>query len=285
MWHGRYTCTGDLQLKVIDFVSRNAGKYIISREYASREHLQCYIEYPKAKKTWDNTFRSSFKELDRRDKYFVEDAGRTKIYVCKFEGRVTVEEVLERQSVGLLSYRGFTPEEIQEFNKIYWDDFALNSEKQKANKIEIILEPSPETKSEKTKKPRPPTFMRQCRNELEDEYPNIVWKHKHRKLVFMKVMDNLGMQCKNLDKFIIIRMVNGVLNSLIKNRKEWHEYWYQECFNDQLYLDGVVEIDDDDKVDEEYEKFTAYLEQIKKENEEEELKTINAAKLAYFGKK
>lgn len=270
-YHGRYTCSGDLQQRIVDFITRNADKYIIAREQATREHLQCYIEYKNTKKTWDNLFRTKFMEMHRNDKYFKEDKGTTIFYVCKEKD--------------ILAKRGFSDDDIEKFHSEY---HQKNQQQQISLNIEEILISPPETKQEKVKKPKPLTFMRQCRNELLEEFPDLDFQAKHKPLVFMKVMSNLGEQCKNLDKFIIIRMVNGVLNSLIKNRKKWHEYWYQECFGETLYgKNGLIQIpdDDDDIIDESDDAFKAYMQSIKEENERIERETIERAKFHFFNKK
>lgn len=270
-YQARYTCSGELQQSVVDFIMRNAQKYIIAREVASREHIQCYVETQITKKTWDNKFKLKFPEMDRRDKYFKEDKGSTIRYVCKDND--------------ILVKLGFSDDDIEKFHTEYHQQ---NPKPEISLNIEENLILLPEPKEEKTKKPKPPTFMRQCRNELEEEFPNLEFQKKHRRLVFLKVMNNLGEQCKNLDKFIIIRMVNGVLNSLIKNKKEWHEHWYQECFNELLYdKDGHVEIDEteDQKVDETEDQAKAYIEQIKKENEEAEKEILDRLKNRFFNSK
>jgi len=261
-YQARYTCSGELQSSIVDFITRNAQKYIIAKEIATREHIQCYIETEITKKTWDNKFRLKFPKMDRRDKYFKEDKDFTKFYVCKEKD--------------ILAKRGFSDEDIESFHTQYHQH---HSKQEISLKIEEILVPQPETKPEKVKKPRPPTFMRQCRNELEEEFPYIDWQQKHRPIVFSKVMNNLGEGCKDLDKFIIIRKVNGVLNSLIKNKKKWHQYWYQECFGEELIIDVSNDDTDLDLETDHGETYKAYMERIQKESEEEHFKMIKALKI------
>jgi len=247
-YHGRYTCSGDLQQQIVDFISRNAQKYIIAQEHASREHIQCYIEYENTKKTWDNKFKIKFPELDRRDKYFKEDKGNTKVYVCK-------EKVI-------LAKRGFSDDDIENFHTIYHQQNPKHQISLKIEESPILL---PEIVERKVKKPRPPTFMRQCRDELEELYPTLDWKLKHKRIVFLKVMRNLGQGCKNLDHIIITRMTYGVLNSLIKDTKEWDEYWYHKCFGEELnppdsdFLENELEDD-----------FLKYLQEIQQQKDKAE---------------
>lgn len=241
-YHGRYTCSGDLQLQIVDYISRNAQNYILAREYATREHLQCYIEYENTKKTWDNNFRKKFMTLDRRDKYFKLDRGSTIYYVCKFDAKlppVDYEEIIKKHVV---SSRGFTNEQIWKFNQYYWDHMLPEKDKQnislQLSELPISL---PEESCKKVKKPKTPTFMTQCRNELEEEFPNLIWEKKHKTIVFMKVMRKLSHGCKNLDHIIISRMTYGVLNSLIKDNKEWDQYWFKKSFGEDLNYDDIFE--------------------------------------------
>lgn len=263
-FQARYTCSGDLQAQVIDFITRNAQQYIIAREFATREHIQCYIEYELTKKTWDNKFKLKFPTMDRRDKYFKEDKGTTKLYVCKDND--------------IINKRGFTDEDIQNLHTQY----HLNNPKTQISlKIEDIPDTPPLTNNEKVKKPKPPTFMSKCRLELEEEYPDLEWSKKHKKIVFLKVMNNLGMGCRNLDHIIVTRMVYGVLNSLIKNKREWHQYWYAKCFDGENFDENEQE--DDTNLDEEInEKLTAYLKQKQKEEEDEQNEIIHRLKKDYF---
>lgn len=267
-YQARYTCQGDLQTQVVDFISRHALKYIVAREFASREHIQCYIEYDNAKKTWDNTFRIKFPTMDRRDKYFKLDRGTTKLYVCKDND--------------IISKRGFTDEDIENLHTQY---HLNNPQTQISLNIDEVDVLPPLPKNEKPKKPRPPTFMCLCRNELQDEYPFLDWAKKHKKIVFLKVMSNLGQGVRNLDHVIVTRMVYGVLNSLIKDKKEWHEYWYQKCFGEDINDAPELNEEEDKKLDEEDDFATAYLKRIQEENEREENEMISRLKKNYFEKK
>lgn len=227
-YHIRYTCSGELQAQIVDFITRNANKYIIAKEFATREHIQVYVETNVTKKTWVNKFNLKFKNMDRRDKYVEPDKGRTKIYVCKG---------VAKDDVDIIAKRGFTDNEIIEFNHIYWnevDDTIIISPVEQVNV-------SPASELKEKKKPKP-TFMKQIRQELEELYPDKEWELKDKPIVFMKVMFNLGEGCKNLDHIIISRMTYGVLNSLIKNKKEWLEYWYKKAFGGE-YLYETIETD------------------------------------------
>lgn len=223
-YHIRYTCNGELQQNVIQFITKNANKYIIAREQATREHLQCYIETNVTKKTWVNKFNLKFKGMDRRDKYVEEDKGKTKWYVCKGEAKDVYD---------VTAKRGFSDEEIKHFNHEYWSQ----------NTIELEITPSPAVIKEEVKpKKKTPTFMKQIRNELEELYPEKDWSMDDKPIVFKRIMFNLGASCRNLDHIIISRMTYGVLNSLIKDKKEWLEYWYKKAFGGE-YLYETIETD------------------------------------------
>lgn len=226
-FHIRYTCSDDLQTKIVEFITRNADRYIVSQEVASREHIQSYVETNVVKKTWVNKFNAKFKGMDRRDKYVMPDKGRTKWYVCKGEKRGELPIVLAK--------RGFTDADILKFHNEYWDSVSPEIEEQFALNIELKDDENViQVDKAKKKIPKPPTFMKQCRIELEDEYPDRDWSMKHKPTVFKKIMYKLGEGCRNLDHIIISRMTYGVLNSLIKDKQEWLEYWYQKSFGQEL---------------------------------------------------
>jgi hypothetical protein len=246
----RYTCSGQTQDEVVKFIMKNALKFIIAKEIASREHIQCYVETKVVKKTWVNQFNLQIK-LDRRDKYVELDKGNTKLYICKGNGQTVQPEILAK--------RGFTDEEIVSFHNEYW----LNKKtiEMEFTPVSSILPPV--EKLEKVKKAKTPTFMSIIRNELEEEYPYKEWDMKDKPLVFKKLMFKLGVGCRNLDHIIISRMTYGVLNSLIKDKKEWHEYWYRKAFNgEELY--EVVDDVEDMKLDEEIETILPKRKIIKK---------------------
>lgn len=218
-YHLRYTCSGELQSQIVDFIMRNAKEYIVCVEQANREHIHCYCVLNITKKTWVNKFNLKFTNMDRRDKYVEPDKGKTKLYVCKGTG---VDQYV------ILSKRGFTDEDIINFNHEYW---ANNT---KPN-IELEITESPKSEEPKQKKIAKPSFMKQVRNELEDLYPDKEWTMEDKPIVFKRLMFMLGASCKNLDHIIISRMTYGVLNSLIKDKKEWLEYWYKKAFGEYLY--------------------------------------------------
>jgi len=269
-FQARYTCSrsSDLETRIIDFITRNANRFIIAREEATREHLQCYVEYENTKKTWDNTFKKKFPTMDRRDKYFMPDKGTTMLYVCKDND--------------IISKRGFSDEDIAELHTTYHKN---NPKTRISLEITEALELPPDTKPEKVKKPRPPTFMSKCRQELEEEYPFIEWQKKHKKVVFIKVMENLGQGCKNLDHIIVTRMVYGILNSLIKNKKEWHQYWYAKCFQGEAFDQDDELPDDNDLYSEVEKKQHECMMRIEEENKREELEIQNRHKKNFFNKK
>lgn len=241
----RYTCSGEDQTEVIHFISKNALKYIVAKEFATREHIQCYVEINITKKTWVNKFNTMLLKnkiiMDRRCKYVKEDNGDTKTYVCKG---------VERDNYEILAKRGFTDEEILAFHNQYWD-----YHKPDVKPIEFELatnepEDGEEVKKLK-KKPRKPPFMKECADELYNEWPNLEWNLKHKPLVFIKIMRKLGCYCKALDHIILSRMTYGVLNSLIKeNDREWYEYWYMKAFSEYLPDPEQIIPEDDNQLDE-----------------------------------
>jgi len=218
-YHIRYTCSGQIQDQIVDFISRNAHKYIISREIASREHIQCYVVTNIVKKTWVNKFNEKFKGMDRRDKYVELDKGNTLLYVCKGESLDKVPVVIQK--------RGFTDDDVTEYHKQYWKSKIPEG-------IQNICVSLPEIKPEKVKKAPKPTFMKEIRQILEEEYPEKEWSMTDKPIVFKKIMFMLGQNCRNLDHIIISRMTYGVLNSLIKDKKEWLEYWFKKAFGEDL---------------------------------------------------
>lgn len=218
-YHIRYTCSGDLQSQIVDFIMKNAQKYIISREVATREHIQCYVVTNVVKKTWVNKFNLKFKNMPARDKYVEEDKGKTKLYVCKGFGIDKLPEVLAKLC--------FTDQDVTDYHKQYWQEHIP----QEIQNISVSL---PEIKEEKVKKVPKPTFMKELRQVLEDEYPQKEWSMSDKPIVFKKLMFMLGQNCRNLDHIIISRMTYGVLNSLIKDKKEWLEYWFKKSFGEEL---------------------------------------------------
>lgn len=218
-YHIRYTCSGEPQAQIVDFIMRNAQKYIISREVASREHIQCYVVSNIVKKTWVNKFNLKFTSMDRRDKYVELDKGNTKLYVCKGESISSPPDVIAKL--------GFSDEEITAFHSQYWQQHIPQG-------IQNICIDLPETETKKTKKPPRPTFMKEVRQTLIDEYPDREWKKSDKPIVFKKVMYMLGQSVRNLDHIILSRMTYGVLNSLIMTNQEWLEYWYNKAFGEEL---------------------------------------------------
>lgn len=218
-YHIRYTCAGDLQASIVNFIMKNAQKYIISREVASREHIQCYVVTSVVKKTWVNKFNLNYKQMDRRDKYVELDKGNTKTYVCKGNSISEMPVVIAKL--------GFSDQDVIDLHKQYWAQHI-------PEEIQNICILPPETKTEKTKKQPKPTFMKEMRQCLEDEYPEKDWSMSDKPLVFKKLMYMLGTSCRNLDHIIISRMTYGVLNSLIKDKKEWLEYWFKKSFGEEL---------------------------------------------------
>lgn len=229
-YHIRYTCSGEVQDNIVNFIMRNADKYIISREIASREHIQCYVVTNVVKKTWVNKFNATFKGMDRRDKYVELDKGNTIGYVCK--GQSIMEMPI------ILGKRGFTDDDIISYHKKYW-------ETKLPELPECQAEVMPEVKQDKARKAKQPPFMKVIRNQLDESFPDKDWSMVDKPVVFKFIMRGLGESCKSLDHIIISRMTYGILNSLIKDKKEWHEYWYKKAFNELLNCDEV-----DDRLDE-----------------------------------
>lgn len=164
--------------------------------------------------------------MDRRDKYVESDKGNTKQYVCKGKSLVDLPDIIAK--------RGFTDEDVMQLHKQYWESHI-------PEEIKNIPVLPPEVEIQKPPKVKKPTFMKELRQTLEDEYPDKDWSMKDKPIVFKKLMYMLGQNCRNLDHIIISRMTYGVLNSLIKDKKEWLEYWYQKSFGQDLNYDQEVE--------------------------------------------
>lgn len=218
----RYTCSGEQQLSIVNFITHNAKEYIIAREFATREHIQCYVKTDITKKTWVNKFNLNFKGMDRRDKYVMEDKGQTKLYVCKGDTSLEQPDIIAKSSL-------FTDEDIKNFHDEYWHNHNKLTEMPdviSASTLQPIV-------AIKTKKQRKPPFMMEVKMSLENDYPLLEWGKEHKALVFKRVMFMLGDYCKALDHIIVTRMVYGIMNSLIKDRHEWLEHWYLKCFGEQ----------------------------------------------------
>lgn len=228
----RYTCSESKQLEVVDFITRNANKFIISREQAAREHLQCYVEMDITKKTWVNKFNLKVKGLKPRDKYVEPDKGGTLLYVCKGDNLMTPPEVLGK--------RGFTDEDVTNFHKQYWESHIPEEIQNIPVSLPEVSTQIVQSQAFVVKKSKKPTFMMEIRLILEDEYPDREWTMNDKSIVFKKIMFRLGQNCKNLDHIIISRMTYGVLNSLIKDKKEWLEYWYMKAFCESLPEDDNI---------------------------------------------
>lgn len=225
----RYTCSGDLQDQIVDFIDKNAQSFIIAREVATREHIQCFVTISVTKKTWVNKFNEKFKNMDRRDKYVEPDKGRTKQYVCKGE---SVDKDPE-----IISIRGFSKYDIARFHEEWWSKPDMSEVNEDKAIIPVIEAPVPVIVPDvKVAKPKKPPFMRQMFLEIKGKFPNRKWCLKDKTLVFEWCMNGLGNSCKALDEFIIKRITMGVLNALIDEsgsaREEYNIYFYQKAFNE-----------------------------------------------------
>lgn len=162
--------------------------------------------------------------MNRRDKYVEPDKGKTKIYVCKGANPSSPPEVLGK--------RGFSDEDIIAYHNQYWEEhLPIALQEAAANAVEVVAP------SVKVRKPRTPNFNERVRDELDAMFPDRIWKSKDKPIVYKKVMSSLGRHARNLDHAILARMVFGVLNSLIKQNREWLEYWYAKAFNEDLEYD------------------------------------------------
>lgn len=219
-YHIRYTCSGDLQALVVNFIMKNANKYIISREIASREHIQCYVVTNVVKKTWVNKFNLKFKDLDRRDKYVELDKGKTKLYVCK--GNSISEEP------DVIAKLGFTDEEIKAYHSEYWQQHIPPE----IQEIPMLL---PETKDKKEKKAKPVGFLIRLYHRLQDKYPTMDWSEQHYPLIYKEYMFACGNAVKPISKFIIQNNVTGLLNALLHRKHEWLAKLFEEAFPHMNY--------------------------------------------------
>lgn len=246
-WHFRYTCSGDLQVKIVDFLTRKCGAYIICREYGDQngnEHIQAYLEFEVTKKHFMETLNKKFPNPNRRDKYLEPDKGETKQYVCKGESYGTLPVVLGK--------RKFDQEDITMYHELYW---KKNNQSRNGNKdiskifLKIEEKSQVETLDEsglliwnqiknlpldnKKVKKKQKTMMRVVRDEcIQIKGEDHTWSMIDKYFVFHRTLKTLGDFCKSLDHIILNRMVLGILNSLIKEDKEWYLYWWTKCYPD-----------------------------------------------------
>lgn len=227
-FHFRATCTGQIQDQIVDFLARNSqGETIICREFATNEHIHALIHIDITKKSFCNKFKTKFNTMKGNKDYSIEEVktndDNMAQYICKGESYLDQPIIL---------YKLRLRKAIEEYHSLYWEHNVIKKlENEKILNFEEISQIPTLEVFKKEKKKRTPTFMMLCRDELIELYgENYDWEKNDLPKVFHKVMTKLGDLCKTLDHVIITRMVYGVLNSLIKDKKEWHEYWFQKCF-------------------------------------------------------
>lgn len=246
-YHFRYTCSGDIQAKLVDFLTRKCKAYIICREYGEingNEHIQAYLEFDVTKKHFMEVLNKKFPNPNRRDKYLEVDKGETKQYVCKGEAHGKLPVVL-----GMFK---FTQQDVTLYHELYWKKnndikkghkdisqiFLKIEEKSQVDTLDksgiLVWEQNTPIVSQKVNvKKKQKTIMRLIRDECIDiKGQEHEWCMSDKYFVFYHTMKILGEQCKSLDHIILNRMVLGILNSLIKDNKEWYLYWWQKVYPD-----------------------------------------------------
>jgi hypothetical protein len=89
----------------------------------------------------------------------------------------------------------------------------------------------------KKKSKRAPTFLTRVYNELFLQQDDWTYGVADKQRIFKFLMMNLGQSVKNLDKYIVTRMVNGLQNALVADKKQMYEHWWSECFPNEPSLD------------------------------------------------
>lgn len=236
----RFTCDGELQTQILDFMLRNStGEFICSRENGTqngREHIQGYCEFEITKKSFMNKFNEKFKkQLETRDKYLDKDKGHTRSYVCK---GVEPQQPFSPTNPYILSSRALTS--TIENNYInYW------SNAQKINTVyghkdkQIIIANFEESLQVATlKKQKKMQFLQgltfKIRSMKPDDYK---WsRSKDLGFVYRHTKRGCGEAVKIFNKYRLAEMVNGVLNSLIGEDELDDWLWFQECFPNETNL-------------------------------------------------
>jgi len=235
-FHFRATCQNPIQERIVDFLSRNSqGETLICREYAKNEHIHALIHIDITKKSFCNKFKAKFPMMKGNKDYSCEEVKKTDRHMCQYICKGKNWGYVPDINPEVLYARALVYT-IEEYHNAYWDQNPqmMDIKKQLAESDEMV-QATPCNNIEKKPKKKTPTFMQLVRSHLEEEYDNIdgvvyQWSKKDLPKVFTAVMKKLGQHCKNLDHIIISRMTYGVLNSLIKDGKEWHEYWFKKAF-------------------------------------------------------
>lgn len=227
-FHFRLTCDVVDNTKYCDFLLRNSsGKFLCVAEKGTRDHIHCYLEFQMTKKSFMNKFNEKFKGLDRRDKYLDEDKGTTLQYICKGVSSKV------KTPVNVVAKRSLTDLDIDQLHEEFWKNRI-------AGLPEIILTPVGEICDQveiKKKTKRAPPFLTSVYNELFLQQDDWTYGLADKQRIFKFLMIRLGQSVKTLDKIIVTRMVNGLQNALVADKKQMYEHWWCECFPNEPSLD------------------------------------------------
>lgn len=235
-FHFRLTCDVADNAKYCDFLLRNSsGKFLCVAEKGNRDHIHCYLEFQMTKKSFMNKFNEKFKGLDRRDKYLDEDKGTTLQYICKGPNSKV------KTDVNVVAKRTLTELEIVQLHDEFWKNRVIEE-------VPIVLTPVSEICGEyvelKKKSKRAPPFLTSVYNELFLQQDDWTYGVADKQRIFKFLMMRLGQSVKTLDKIIVTRMVNGLQNALVADKKQMYEHWWCECFpNDPSLSMGNLEYD------------------------------------------
>lgn len=227
-FHFRLTCDVADNAKYCDFLLRNSsGKFLCVAEKGNRDHIHCYLEFQMTKKSFMNKFNEKFKGIDRRDKYLDEDKGTTLQYICKGPNSKV------KTYVNVVAKRTLTDLDIAQLHDEFWKNRV-------SDEVPIVFTPISEVICEqveiKKKSKRAPPFLTGVYNELFLQQDDWTYGLADKQRIFKFLMMRLGQSVKTLDKIIVTRMVNGLQNALVADKKQMYEHWWSECFPNEPSL-------------------------------------------------
>lgn len=227
-FHFRLTCDVADNAKYCDFLLRNSsGKFLCVAEKGNRDHIHCYLEFQMTKKSFMNKFNEKFKGIDRRDKYLDEDKGTTLQYICKGPNSKV------KTDVNVVAKRTLTDLDIAQLHDEFWKNRV-------PDEVPIVFTPISEVICEqveiKKKSKRAPPFLTGVYNELFLQQDDWTYGLADKQRIFKFLMMRLGQSVKTLDKIIVTRMVNGLQNALVADKKQMYEHWWSECFPNEPSL-------------------------------------------------
>ena len=232
-YHFRAHCSGLLQDQIVDFLARNSeGETIVCRELAEREHIHALVHTRITKKSFCNKFKAKFSTMDGNKDYSFTPVKNSDADMCQYICKATK---MGDQPIILMSRA--LKNTIEEYHNEYWMVHALThpstSVKQEIQEIQQKSQTSTFEIIEKPKKKKVPPFMVTVREDLIQEYGSeYQWELEDKWRVFSSVVDHLGDFVKALDHIIVGRMTNGILCSLMKDRKKFKCALWDKCFQE-----------------------------------------------------